>query len=324
MKDSINIEGRTLISARRAAEMAKYSNDYIGQLCRSGKVQARMIGRSWYVDQESLVEHQKKAEILSQARGYKNIGVAPTMTPAEPLLLKKVAPLKYYSDDRPLLPVLKVKTIAASKISNASENTALVKPVIIKAGEVKRPVKLASNQVISAVSNRRHVKSDLVIPGYGRYLRLALFAIVLLVSLGYLNSIALTKYGGNPMMARLSMIENRAVDLAKVPFAFVGNGIRSIAGSDSIILHPAEQSQLATASAWDSVVSALDSFTGMVRNGTRAFLGIRDIEPTALQTTLAVKTDSTQEFKTATSTTIVERTIEPRTTMIRMLRQVRI
>jgi hypothetical protein len=48
------IEGKEYISSRRAAEIGKYSNDYIGQLCRGGKIQARMIGRSWHVDSRSF------------------------------------------------------------------------------------------------------------------------------------------------------------------------------------------------------------------------------------------------------------------------------
>ncbi len=68
MKDSFEIDGKIYISSRRAAEMSKYSNDYIGQLCRGGKVSARMIGRTWFVDQESLLEHKKTSEEAFQAR----------------------------------------------------------------------------------------------------------------------------------------------------------------------------------------------------------------------------------------------------------------
>ena len=68
MKDSFNIDGKTYISSRRAAEIAKYSNDYVGQLCRGGKVTARMMGRTWFVDQESILEHKRTSEEAFQAR----------------------------------------------------------------------------------------------------------------------------------------------------------------------------------------------------------------------------------------------------------------
>ncbi|OHA17064.1 MAG: hypothetical protein A3C79_02150 [Candidatus Taylorbacteria bacterium RIFCSPHIGHO2_02_FULL_45_28] len=68
MKDALNIDGKIYISSRRAAEISKYSNDYIGQLCRGGKVTARMMGRAWFVDQESLLSHKKSSEEAFQAR----------------------------------------------------------------------------------------------------------------------------------------------------------------------------------------------------------------------------------------------------------------
>ena len=63
MNKSLKIDGKIYISSSRAAEISKYSKDYIGQLCRKGEVVAQMVGRAWYVDQESLFEHKKNAEI---------------------------------------------------------------------------------------------------------------------------------------------------------------------------------------------------------------------------------------------------------------------
>ncbi|MDE1975505.1 MAG: hypothetical protein KGI49_03295 [Patescibacteria group bacterium] len=68
MKDSLNIDGKIYISSRRAAEISKYSNDYVGQLCRAGKVAARMMGRTWFVDQASILAHKKNAEVALQER----------------------------------------------------------------------------------------------------------------------------------------------------------------------------------------------------------------------------------------------------------------
>jgi hypothetical protein len=68
MKDSLIIGGRIYISSRRAAEISRYSNDYVGQLCRGGKVPAQMMGRAWFIDQEALLKHKKDAEEAFQAR----------------------------------------------------------------------------------------------------------------------------------------------------------------------------------------------------------------------------------------------------------------
>lgn len=60
-KDNIIIDGKTYISARRGAEIAGYSADYVGQLCRAGRIECAMIGRSWYVGEESILKHQEEA-----------------------------------------------------------------------------------------------------------------------------------------------------------------------------------------------------------------------------------------------------------------------
>jgi hypothetical protein len=59
MKDSIILEGKIYISASRAAKIINYTQDYIGQLCRSGKLDCKMIGRSWFVTESSLLEHRE-------------------------------------------------------------------------------------------------------------------------------------------------------------------------------------------------------------------------------------------------------------------------
>jgi hypothetical protein len=52
--DELEISGRRFLSTRRAAKEHKYTADYVGQLIRSGKVKGQKVGRSWYVDEQSL------------------------------------------------------------------------------------------------------------------------------------------------------------------------------------------------------------------------------------------------------------------------------
>src|SRR3989344_1690983 len=53
-------DGEKYISSKQAAEIAHYTSDYIGQLCRGKKIKARRIGRDWFVSEESLLEYQDK------------------------------------------------------------------------------------------------------------------------------------------------------------------------------------------------------------------------------------------------------------------------
>lgn len=56
--NELTIDGKLYISSKRAAEITGYAKDYIGQLCREGHVDARMVGRSWYVLETSIRAHR--------------------------------------------------------------------------------------------------------------------------------------------------------------------------------------------------------------------------------------------------------------------------
>jgi hypothetical protein len=58
--DEITVEGKRYLSARRAAQISDYTQDYIGQLCRGKELTAKKIGRSWFVSEDSLMDHLKE------------------------------------------------------------------------------------------------------------------------------------------------------------------------------------------------------------------------------------------------------------------------
>ncbi|MBX4192519.1 hypothetical protein KW798_03480 [Candidatus Parcubacteria bacterium] len=55
--DELEISGKRYISAKRAGRENKYHPDYIGQLIRANKVVGQKVGRSWYVDEQSLTKY---------------------------------------------------------------------------------------------------------------------------------------------------------------------------------------------------------------------------------------------------------------------------
>ncbi len=71
------INQNKFISVKRAAQITKYATDYIGQLCRLGKIEAKMIGRSWYVSEKSILSYKELAPLPG---GYakKNNGENPS------------------------------------------------------------------------------------------------------------------------------------------------------------------------------------------------------------------------------------------------------
>ena len=54
----ISIDGIEYEKVTSVAKRFKYTTDYIGQLCRAGKVEAKLIGRTWYVHAPSLKNHK--------------------------------------------------------------------------------------------------------------------------------------------------------------------------------------------------------------------------------------------------------------------------
>lgn len=56
--EELLIEEKKYVSSKRAAKMTGYAKDYIGQLCREGRVPARLVGRSWYVLESAIQDHR--------------------------------------------------------------------------------------------------------------------------------------------------------------------------------------------------------------------------------------------------------------------------
>jgi hypothetical protein len=60
--EELNLEGKTFISAKRASELTGYTRDYVGQLARGGKIEARRIDRVWFIERDSLLAHKVQAD----------------------------------------------------------------------------------------------------------------------------------------------------------------------------------------------------------------------------------------------------------------------
>ena len=51
-------EGKEYTKASVLAARFRYTSDYLGQLCRGKKVDARLVGRAWYINLDSLNHHR--------------------------------------------------------------------------------------------------------------------------------------------------------------------------------------------------------------------------------------------------------------------------
>ncbi|RJR13503.1 hypothetical protein C4585_01885, partial [Candidatus Parcubacteria bacterium] len=55
-------DGKEFVSASRASKLCGYTQDYVGQLARAGKILSRQVGNRWYVDREGIVAHKKEKD----------------------------------------------------------------------------------------------------------------------------------------------------------------------------------------------------------------------------------------------------------------------
>ncbi len=60
--DELTLNGEKYISSKRAAKTTGYTKDYVGQLCREGKIIAQLVGRNWYVSEASIHKHRFELE----------------------------------------------------------------------------------------------------------------------------------------------------------------------------------------------------------------------------------------------------------------------
>lgn len=86
---TVSVNGDVYTKASVLAKRFGYTADYIGQLCRANKVDAQLIGRSWYVNEFSLQNHKdSRYEALRGNDIISKISVnqAPTATLEKPAI----------------------------------------------------------------------------------------------------------------------------------------------------------------------------------------------------------------------------------------------
>lgn len=134
--DEITIDGKTYISSKQAAGITGYAKDYVGQLCREGRVEARLIGRSWYVLEESIRKHrfeeaeptETKQETVSEESEKTNVEAIWT-------------PTVYTPEDVHMLPAVKEQEAPPEEIAVLAEAVEEREPVVeVEESPVEEPM----------------------------------------------------------------------------------------------------------------------------------------------------------------------------------------
>jgi len=171
--ETVELDGVRYVKASVAAKKFRYTQDYIGQLCRGKKVDARLVGRTWFVNTDSIIEHKnnkyktKKTVAPVEAKVAVTVeedGSASKLVPVEPVITNKAVKslkrskkpkihatpegqrmltIEYSVDDESLIPTLKKRVERAPKslqVKVANAKTVRVrserKKVAFKAGDL--------------------------------------------------------------------------------------------------------------------------------------------------------------------------------------------
>lgn len=109
--DELQIDGKTYVSSKQAAKITGYAKDYVGQLCREGHLDARMVGRSWYVLEESIREHRFGKTDGSSKLEETETPIEKVKEEVEPVSTWKAA--QYISEEPALIPSLSERPVQA-------------------------------------------------------------------------------------------------------------------------------------------------------------------------------------------------------------------
>jgi hypothetical protein len=136
--DTVRVEGVTYTKVATIARKFRYTTDYVGQLCRNGKVDCQFVGRAWYVSEESLLKHkdgryvesreseksknnnssrESNSDVISVSPRLKNVTAKRLQEYKSHFLTRlEVGDSKYYADETELLPQ-PLKAAASQRIA---------------------------------------------------------------------------------------------------------------------------------------------------------------------------------------------------------------
>lgn len=109
--DEISLKGENYVKASVLGRKFGYTADYVGQLCRAGHVKATLVGRSWYVTEESLLEHKKGRYRSSLAKSKEMVRKYAEVQRQMPRTTNVKRIVRYEEDEGELMPALRAREV---------------------------------------------------------------------------------------------------------------------------------------------------------------------------------------------------------------------
>ncbi|MFZ2252679.1 MAG: hypothetical protein WAW13_00725 [Minisyncoccia bacterium] len=137
--ETLVLDGKSYVKASKAARDLGYATDYVGQLCRSGKVSAHLIGRTWYVNADELgthrVEKKRMSRIKAREQAHKSIEEHRVKISTTSNTYKNID-IQYENDQEDLIPQTKKLLIQTPELKHYIEKEkADTRPTYVNKGE---------------------------------------------------------------------------------------------------------------------------------------------------------------------------------------------
>jgi hypothetical protein len=135
------LDGKDYVKASKAARDLGYTTDYIGQLCRSGQVDAHLIGRTWYVNADKLsihkVEKKRASRVKAKESAHKSIEAHRVKVQETRNNYNNVA-IRYENDSEELIPEprkLSVRSESVAEFVQQHEDEGIEENIIENKGK---------------------------------------------------------------------------------------------------------------------------------------------------------------------------------------------
>ena len=109
---------KKFISSKRAAGATGYASDYISQLCRKNKIPAKLLGKTWFVEEEALLKYKKDSLLAMKERG----NALPKISPIQKVEIREEETEEKVSDESDLILSKTPPVFSETKIKTEIEN----------------------------------------------------------------------------------------------------------------------------------------------------------------------------------------------------------
>ena len=162
----ISFGNKEYVKASQIAKQFRYTQDYVGQLCRNKKVDARLVGRTWYVEPDSVAAYRKtkhstqkstatKVALNTQSKrnpNPKSVAAVPRSktlkSTQRPAASSSATPVTYSTDSEVSIPIVRKAegTQSLTVASDSNKKTPEPEPASAKKPIQKIKIKKSGSQ----------------------------------------------------------------------------------------------------------------------------------------------------------------------------------